>query len=479
MLFTQEINRLLIGILAIFGIIAISASYWAIFGPDTILKREDNPRLVESEAQIARGSIYDRNDNLLVTSNRNAAGSVIRNYLYPEMASALGYFSLRYGVGGIEAAYNETLRGDDLLRNFSEQLIDQLLHHPRQGADIKLSLDLDIQREIVQAMGDHTGAAVMVYVPNGEILSLVSLPTYDPNVLDSNWENLTTDPGNPFFNRAIQGNYQPGGILQTPLVATALLADYSLDSEIENASRSLFIDDVELTCAVPLGERILTLREAYAFACPYPFQILAEQLGAPTLQAAFDTFRFSQPPTLAGFVTESDSASPANPMEINPATENLVQDALGQGELTVTPLEMAAITGAIVNDGNAPQVVTLLSTRPPNAATWIESLHPAGQTIPFLTANVARQLQDVMRNAIASGAAQNAGRTNIDIGGHAALAYSGNTSQAWFIGFATLSGRRGVAVAIVLEDSNDLGLAADIGGRALQAAHDALEVPLQ
>jgi hypothetical protein len=89
--------------------------------------------------------------------------------------------------------------------------------------------------------------------------------------------------------------------------------------------------------------------------------------------------------------------------------------------------------------------------------------------------STARRLQDLMRNAIASGAAQNAGRPNIDIGGHAALAYSGEGSQAWFVGFATLGGRQGVAVTVVLENSDDPGLAADIGGTALMAAQMALD----
>ncbi len=79
-----------------------------------------------------------------------------------------------------------------------------------------------------------------------------------------------------------------------------------------------------------------------------------------------------------------------------------------------------------------------------------------------------------MRYAVANGAAQNAGRPNIDIGGHAALAVSGDGSLAWFVGFATFADKQGAAVAVVLENSSDPGLAADIGGTALAAAQAAL-----
>ena len=64
-------------------------------------------------------------------------------------------------------------------------------------------------------MGDYHGAVVVLNIPSGEVLAIVSLPTYDPNTLDTNWEQLTQAAGKPFFNRALQGAYQPGGTLET------------------------------------------------------------------------------------------------------------------------------------------------------------------------------------------------------------------------------------------------------------------------
>jgi peptidoglycan glycosyltransferase len=153
--------------------------------------------------------------------------------------------------------------------------------------------------------------------------------------------------------------------------------------------------------------------------------------------------------------------------------ENYLENALGQGQQTVSPLSMAMIAAAIVNDGNTPQPNALRAVRPLGEVEWtsLENIRP---TLPITTAGTARRLQDLMRGAVANGAAQNAGRPNIDIGGHAALAYSGESTLAWFVGFATLGGDQSVAVAIVLENSDDPGLAADIGGAALQAARAAL-----
>lgn len=472
MQFTREINRLLLGLLFCFGVVTLAATYWAVVGTDTLLLREDNPRRVEAEASIFRGDILDRNGELLVTSQEAESG-IIRRYLHPETYSALGYYSLRYGASGVEEAFNTALRGDNVERDLSTELANSFLHQSQEGEDIQLTLDLDIQAAVVEAMRGRVGAVVVLGVPNGEVLALVSQPTYDPNTLDLDWEMLKTDPNNPFFNRAVQGSYQPGGALETPLMAAALLVGMPLDAEIENATQPITVNNLEMSCAVRLPAISLSLRDAYAFACPQPFDTLATELGSSTIQAVFDTFPLQLPQPLFRPAVPRQPQTPTPDAIEEFDTETLRANALGQGTLNVSPLNMAMMTAAIINDGNAPQPYILQGTRSPTSEIWIpdQMVRP---TIAVTTISVARQLQDLMRNGVANGAAQNAGRPNIDIGGHASLAYSGEGTQAWFIGFATLSGRQAVAVAVVLENSNDPGLASDIGGIALMAAQTAL-----
>lgn len=477
MQFTREINRLLRGILVLFGVVALGATYWAVVGPDTILQREDNPRLVLAEASILRGAIVDRNGEVLARTFPNGDGTAVREYLYPETNGALGYYSLRYGVSGAEAAYDATLRGDTVIRSSNDVLMDSLLHRPQTGSDVQLTLDLGIQRAVAQALAGRRGAAVVLSVPDGQVLAMVSNPTYDPNLLDAQWDELTADPGKPFFNRVIQGNYQPGGTLETALIAAAVVDDMSLSDADEDATVPVTVDDLEISCAVRLRGVPLSLRESYGFACPKPFVELAEQLGENRFASALRTFHFGTQPTLPGYVAPTE-ATPA-PESGTPVTtdgDNLIESAVGQGPQTISPLQMAMMAAAIVNDGNAPQPYTLLATRAPGATEWALS-QEARPTLPYATANTARQLQDLMRYAVANGAAQNAGRPNLDVGGHATLAYSGEETQAWFVGFATLAGRQGIAVAVVLEASADPGLAADIGGRTLAAAQQALQPP--
>ncbi len=485
MQFTREVNRIMLGLLIAFSIILISAAYWAIIGPETILLREDNPRRVLAERSLLRGTIFDRNENLLAYTELNDNNIAVRYYPDPSVASTLGYYSYRYGSDGIEAAYDAILTGSERVRDLATTLLDQWLHRPQVGNDIRITLDQQIQAALASAMNGQDGAAIIIRVSDGGILGVVSNPTFDPNTLDANWEMLIEDSRNPFFNRALRGRYQPGSALQTPLMATALLLNEPLENPIEGATHPIEVNGLELQCVVPLPDIPLTLREAYAFACPNAFAQFVQRLEPATLEAAFNTFRLTESPNILPPRTVTGSVQATLTPEVE-ATEVVVEDeaeialatALGQGMLDVSPLTMAMMAAAIINDGNSPEPYFLMDTRLHTEATdtaqaWVPQI-AIRPSIPLMTTNSARRLQDLLRDAVVNGAAQNAGRPELDIGGHVSIAYSGERTHVWFIGFVTLSTQEAVAIAIVLENSNDIGRVADIGGDALQAAQQAL-----
>jgi penicillin-binding protein A len=466
--FTREIQRLLTGILLVLAMICLLVVYWAVTGPDTILLRDDNARLFQARAATIRGQLVDRQGEVLAQSIRQESQSVTRRqYLYPEMNSVLGYYSLRYGEGGIEAAYNAILNGDNLERDLLTYFREDILHLPRRGADVQVTLDLETQRQIVEAFGDHHGAAVVLSVPEGEVLAMVSLPTYDPNTLDADWEALVASPGNPFFNRAIQGSYQPGGSIHTILMTAALLGGIPLETEYENATDPVIVGEVTLECALQPLVETLTLAEAYRFGCPAPFAQLVDQLDLEQIRSTFDLFQLGSPVVLPGInnIAEIPTTHRAGPTGL--------KEALGQGDVTVTPLKMATITAAIINAGNAPQPHTLLATRSPNEDAWTPA-HTLRPSLPITTVTISRRLQGIMRESASSGTARPATREDLTIGGQAALAYSGDEILTWFTGFARTGERTGVAVAVVLENSDDLLTASTIGGIALEAAVAAL-----
>ncbi|MGB7338132.1 MAG: penicillin-binding transpeptidase domain-containing protein [Phototrophicaceae bacterium] len=475
MAFTREISRLMFGVLIAFFIVIASASYWAIVGADSILLRDDNPRLVEALARIQRGSIYDRSETLLVETITEANETISRRYYHPEAYSILGYYSLRYGTAGVEAAFDALLSGATTTTPSARVIQQDLLHRPQQGSDIRLTLDIDVQQTIINAMEGSQGAAVVLSVPDGAVLGFVSLPTYDPNLLDDEWEQLIEAQGNPFFNRVLQGQYQPGGMLQTPLMVAGILSQQPFDIVTADANRPVPVDDMQVGCALEPESPDLTYTEAYAYGCPYPFALLARELSTESLQNIFGAFQLTNPPTIAGFNTTALSPEITETPQAN-LEPNLIEDIVGQGELTINPLGMVTIAAAVINAGNAPQPYILDSYRT-NDETWQRNPITLTST-PLMTANAARRLRELMNNNVRMGASMLAARPDLMIGGHSALVISGDETQSWFMGYVSLSDQRGVAIALILEDTDNATDAAAIGGIILESAAHALQQPI-
>lgn len=461
----RELRQLAAALLIAFAGIAFAAAYWAVIGPDTLSTRDDNPRRVEQETRIQRGSILDRAGITLAISLPDADGHYLRSYPYPEMNGALGYFSYRYGTSGVEAAYDSLLRGDDQRLDVFSRLLTDVTHTPQRGSDIRLTLDLATQQAVHDEFGDRQGAVILLDAATGQVLALVSQPAYDPNTLDANWETLIRQTGNPFFNRALQGRYQPGGALQPVLVAAALLSSSPADTPIENAAQPVQVGRVAYACASQPPDPTLTLVAALRYGCPYPFVTEADRLGIDPIRSIIESFGLGTPQALSGFVTGDEPAA----LAFNLTPDNLIEQALGQSDLAVSPLQMASVAAAILNGGNAPPPYLLLQLRRPDSSDWIAVPPPAGSRA-FTTAAVAQQLQTMMQQSAVLDAVNTALEPGLRIGGHVALAYSGRTSQTWFFGFIPTGPQQGFAIALILEDTADPATAARIATRILQTA---------
>ncbi len=437
----QEVKRLVIGSLIALTLIVFVSVYWAISGPERILQRDDNPRLFEAQAAIQRGDIVDRWQHVLATSKQLENNHMQRIYPEPSAYSALGYYSLRYGTGGAEAAFDATLSGNNADRSLQRYVNENVLHVPRQGGNIRISLDLRIQAILAAEMANQQGAAIILSLPDESVLGMLSLPDYDPNTLDSEWNNLVEADGNPFFNRALQGNYQPGGLAYLFLLMITLIEDYPLDTMSENAHQPLQIDDLLLECMTAPPQSTLTVEQAFHYGCPAPFLQMIETIGLERIEMLYDLFQFKAQVELPGFI-------PGPEADTDTTGETLfdLSAALGQGNITITPIHMAAITASIINNGNAPQPHILLSTSAPTDNEWTEIEH-VPSSIPITTNRKARDLQAIIRFDQ---------EDNLTFGGYTALAFSGDGSYGWFVGFARSEEGDGIALALVIENEPDL-----------------------
>ncbi|MEL6148495.1 MAG: penicillin-binding transpeptidase domain-containing protein [Chloroflexota bacterium] len=467
--FSREINRLMRAMLAAFGVMLAAAAYYTIVGRYTILPRDDNPRLVEAEQALLRGQIVDRNGLVLAESFTGENNIAQRRYLQASTHSAIGYYSFRYGAGGVEAAYDGILSGSDILPGFNEVILRQ----PRTGNDIQLTLRNDVQQAVYSAMEGKSGAAIVMSVPDGAVLALLSMPDYDPNTLDDDWDDLIDDPGNPFFNRVLQGQYQPGTMFQLPMLADALTRGQTLNAQFPGGATPILVNGLILSCVEEPPQLQIDLRTAYIYGCPGPFSQLASSLDVERLNRSLDMYRLADPPTLTDFFPPDDITAPEDRL-LSMTESTLRENILGQGDLNLSPIAINAITAAVANRGNAPVPHMLHATRPPGTEEW----QPANQqqpTVPYMTVQTAQQISLFMSESVTTGTANSINWGGLAVRGQAALAFSGEGAVVWFTGFVAQGSGRSIVTTIVLEDTSDVTEALEVGRAALLAADAAPE----
>jgi len=433
-------------------LLAAMCGYWAVVRADPLRARDDNPRRVLYEQRIVRGRILDREGAVLAKAAVADDGTVKRRYPIPEAAPAVGYASLRYGTGGIEATFDAELRGE-AGRSDWQTAWEELLHRPPHGHAVQLTLDTALQRQAQEALAGQAGAVVLLDAATGEILALASSPTFDPERLDEDWESLSEDPAAPLVNRATQGLYQPGAAFQTVILAEVLNGRSSnLAAPVSNATATIPVNGTTLGCSTSLS-RPYTLAGAYAAACPAPVADLGERLGSAGLERAVERWALTTPPSLE---IPTEAADWGEEMPLTSST--LRAEAIGQGRLTVSPLQMALVAGALANEGKMPAPRLVLRVQDAEG-NWQD--HPAvGESRAVLSPDSARKLLAAWQ------------RHGGEVAAHWGVAVAGEEQppHAWFIGVAPETSETRYAIAVLLEHTAAPEAAISIGTALLEAA---------
>jgi cell division protein FtsW (lipid II flippase) len=246
---------ILTGLLAV-GLLAcaFSAGWWTLYRGQDLLSRTDNARRAIADRYVPRGRLLDRNNQPFVVT-QGVSGSYKRVYLYPELAPILGYTHPIFGQAGLETTLDEYLRG---LKGNPSSLIwwDHLLYGtPPPGLDVRLSIDLSLQTKADQLLGGHTGAVILMNAKTGEILAMASHPTYDPNKLDEEGDDLSANTSSPLLNRATQGLY-PIGTSQLPLIRSKYAEGTPTGAQLHTLYKSLmFYSEPKINMPYSLGNQ--------------------------------------------------------------------------------------------------------------------------------------------------------------------------------------------------------------------------------
>lgn len=459
----HSLSRLTRLFLLAFVVIAAGLGYWGLASQQSLTRRQDNPRLVLAEERIHQGDIVDRDGRPLVTSIPTDAGNdtFTRETLYPETAPVVGFYSLRHGTGGIESAYESTLHGDRFVSPFDTWL-DGVLHRPQVGGDARLTLSLPLQQAARSALNGRSGAIVVINAATGDILAMDSLPTYDPNTLDRDWDSLRADPAAPLLNRATQALYQPGSILEGVILGEALNTGVAAADDTWNGLASARFNGGTLPCATPTNITPGTYADAFIWSCPGTLQALGRQMGTGDLTQTFSDFGLTDAPPfdLPVAVTGATSTAAEDPANM----------AIGQSRLTVTPLHMALVAAAFSSRGQIPAPRLVSAIRPPSQ-NWADIAAPAARR-GTISGDSAEIVKGLMRESVLSGAAQAASQPGREIYGNSGLALAGPAQEfnVWFIGFVYADNHTPIAISVLLEHTRDTQAAGKIGGLLLAEA---------
>lgn len=342
----RRLTQLLVAILIGFGLVALALGYWSVVRSTALADRVDNPRLFEAELRVQRGRILDRLNNVLA-ENTGPADEQARSYPVAEAGPAVGHYSFRYGASGIEAAYDAVLSGST--DHTTQQVAGELLHVPPVGQDVRLSLDIELQQTASRLMEGEQGALVLLELtgtaemPTAEIRAMVSQPWYDPAELDALFEDIGGEEVS-LFNRATQGQYQPGLMLFPLLLASAIDAGaIEPTAEIANADRPVSVNGLTYRCLAEPASETIDWLEALRRVCAGAAADLGNRLGATGLINAVQAFGFLSTPDVP--ITTAEA--------VTPAIDDVALAAIGQEALTVSPLQMALAYSTLV-DGRLP-----------------------------------------------------------------------------------------------------------------------------
>jgi penicillin-binding protein 2 len=269
------------------------------------------------------------------------------------------------GKFGLERSWEDTLRGDGGGQEIEVDAVGRRLRLLREipekpGDSIILSIDLDLQRAAEEAIGDRAGALVALDPNTGYILALASHPAFDPNVFADgissvDWRGLTTDPTHPLQDRATQGAYPPGSTFKI-VDSIAALSDRTLTPKTAFfCPGGMYFGGREYRCWRKQGHGTISVHRAIIESCDVFFYNVGQHLGVDRLAAWAHALGLGKK-TGIELDNEKSGVIPSTQWKWRRYRERwypaeTLSVAIGQGYVTVTPLQLAELVAEVGNGG--------------------------------------------------------------------------------------------------------------------------------
>ncbi len=412
-----------------------------------------NNHTMAKESETERGTISTYDNVVLAQSVKEDDGTYKRVYPAGTLAAhVVGYASQVYGTAGIEAACNDTLKGQQNFASWTD-VLNYLTGATTPGNDVKLTINSSIQEAAQKALEGHAGACVVIDPETGATLALASSPTYNAGDIDQILSSGSDSSA--LYNRATQALYPPGSTFKIVTLATALANNVASENTVYNSPAQLEIGGGEITNFNKRGYGEITLARATEVSSNTVFAQLGVQIGAQGLVLGADSFGFNEAIDYALPLATSLMPDPAEMTEWETAWaaagEPVGQHASPAGP-QATVMEMALVGCAIANDGTIMKPYLVDSIY--NAEGKCSSTTSPQELKRAISPTIASRVKSVLEGVVAQGTGTPAQVSGITIAGKTGTAETGKPKDdSWFVGMGPSEDCK-VVVAIVLEEAD-------------------------
>ncbi|KPK45368.1 MAG: hypothetical protein AMK74_03830 [Nitrospira bacterium SM23_35] len=269
------------------------------------------------------------------------------------------------GQWGIEKLFDQSLRGIPGKRVIEVNALGRQLRMlqeipPLKGNDITISIDLNLQQEAEKAFGDRAGALVAMKPDTGELLGMISKPSFDPNLFTrgmshEQWMAITADRKNPMLNRALQSQYPPGSTFKI-VTALAGLETGAINPDMKVDCRGgIRLGNRHFGCWRREGHGVVSLHRAIVESCDVYFYEVGRRLGIDRIYDYATRLGLGKKTGIElgeerqGLIPNTAWKKETRKLPWFPG--ETLNAAIGQGYVAVTPIQLAFLTGAVANNG--------------------------------------------------------------------------------------------------------------------------------
>ena len=404
---------------------ATQGEMWATFTADS--------QIVTSEGKLISGTVLDRNGLVLAKAENSQQNYNSDPLIRKSVLHAVGDFPGNIGTGAL-TAFADQLSGYNPVTGITGE-----------GGTVQLTIDANINAVAHEAMAGRPGAVLVSNYRTGEIICMVSTPSYDPTV---GFDVNDSAYAGAYLNRAISSAFTPGSVFKLVTVAAALEQIDDIYERTFNCEGKTYVNGAEINCTGTHGEQ--TIEKALANSCNCAFAELSLILGGDTLYEYAENFGFVSSHSLNGIDTKK-----GNFEAYTRGSAGLAWSGIGQATDLVCPYSMLRFTAAIANGGTAVEGSILLGE--------------TGKMSTLLSPDTAEAIGDMMSyNVYASyGTWLFPG---LDICAKSGTAEVGDgTSHSWFTGYITNEGCPYAFTVVIEGGGGGLANAGSVANAVLQA----------